>query len=236
MSPGLLPNAPPSAAIPDSNTPAAVPRQPAWNSPTALRTGSATNTGTQSAIVTVRRTPGRPVTCPSTSPTTTGPGGGSPCTRTSDPCTWRLRTAERHGPLLASSNMSPSGGMPGSAGASETRPERRSRGRSAAAPGVGIPCEVSSGSPPARVVPALSHGNRPRQPGTGVNGKGRGVIGSYRARCGHATVYHGLHNVKLSCHFSENVSLGCRGCWRAFPRVLHRVSPPPEKVLPFSTP
>ena len=63
--------------------PRAVPRQPAWAAPMTRRTRSTKRSGTQSAVLTPRATPGRSVIRPSHSGT--HPGGGPSPSRTQDP-------------------------------------------------------------------------------------------------------------------------------------------------------
>lgn len=154
-SPGSLANASTSAPTPASTTPAAVPRQPACRRPTTRRPGSAMNTGTQSASVTVRRTPVTLVACPSPSPVNRTPRGNSPWTRTEHPCTCRLLTTERQPAAKARSSASGSsegGAVPAPAG--QSPPRARS------------PASVRL------VVPARSQGNLDSHAATGVEAMG----------------------------------------------------------------
>ncbi|CAM5533101.1 hypothetical protein SVIOM342S_06383 [Streptomyces violaceorubidus] len=72
-------------------TPATSPGRPAWAAAATPETGSASRTGTQSAVRTARARPRSAVTTASTRGTGRSPQGPS-TTATSAPCTWFIQT------------------------------------------------------------------------------------------------------------------------------------------------
>ena len=72
--------------------PRAVPRHPAWAAPITRRTRSTKKSGTQSAVLTPRATPGRAVIRPSHSGTQAGGGSSPSMTRILSPWTCPIRT------------------------------------------------------------------------------------------------------------------------------------------------